>query len=158
MMRLTEGQFVPKRGSELGNQIKNSFLFDQHNNHTLPPFIHLFPALQYTMIAPAAALTITSPSPTTISYSVSNKRHPKSKAIARLRATARVVLIGYALLIDVAKAQTGSTTSWYIDLLLKISLTNPLVQIVATYADWWVLGLFTLLTLYVCLRRNYTGK
>lgn len=109
---------------------------------------------------PSTTLSILSPSPTTISFLVSNKRHPKSKLVSRLRATARVVLISYALLIDVAKAQTildlGSFSS-YVDIILRFSLTNPLVHVVAGYADWWVLGLLTLLTLYVCLRRNYTG-
>lgn len=114
------------------------------------------------MIArPSHTLTIDSPSPTTIAYSVSNKRHPKSKLVARLRATARVVLISYAILIDFAKAQAlvelGSE-SWYIGLILKFSLTNPLVQLVASYADWWILAILTIITLYVCLRRNYTGR
>lgn len=114
------------------------------------------------MIArPSKTLTIDSPSPTTVSYSVSNKRHPKSKLVARVRATARVVLVSYAILIDLSKAQTIvdlGYVKWHVDLLLKISLTNPLVQIVASYAEWWVLATLTAITLYVCLRRNYTGR
>jgi hypothetical protein len=114
------------------------------------------------MIArPSKTLTVDSPSPTTVSYSVSNKRHPKSKLIARLRATARVVLICYALLIDLAKAQKTiglGPVSSYTDLILKFSLTNPLVQLVASHADWWILAVLTAITLYVCLRRNYTGN
>ena len=113
------------------------------------------------MIArPSNKLTIDSPSPTTVSYGVSNKRHPKSRLVARLRATARVVLISYAILIDFAKARRIvdlGAASWYIDLVSKFSLTNPLVQLVASYADWWVLAIFTVITLYVCLRKNYTG-
>lgn len=114
------------------------------------------------MIArPSVALTIDSPSPTTISYSVSNKRHPKSKLVARLRATARVVLISYAILIDLAKAKANIDLRYasdYIDLISKFSLTNPLVQLAASYVDWWILAVLTVITLYVCLRRNYTGR
>jgi nicotinamide riboside transporter PnuC len=106
-------------------------------------------------------LTTHSPTPSSISFLTSNKRHPKSLLVSRLRATARVVLISYALLIDLAKAQTlfdlPRHLNAYIDFLLKVTLTNPLVYVVAGYADWWVLGLLTVGTLYVCLRRNYIG-
>lgn len=124
-------------------------------------FLFSFTLIVAMIARPSNTLTIESPSPTTVSYSVSNKRHPKSKLVARLRGTARVVLISYAVLIDFAKAQTIldlGHASRYVDLLLKISLTNPLVQIVAGYADWWVLAILTAITLYVCLRRNYTEE
>lgn len=112
-------------------------------------------------MSPPTTLTTHSPTPTTVSFLTSNKRHPKSLLVSRLRATARVVVISYALLIDLAKAQTlldlPPQVNAYINLILKLTLTNPLVYLVAGYVDWWVLALLTLGTGYVCLRRNYVG-
>jgi hypothetical protein len=112
-------------------------------------------------MSPATTQTTHSPTPTTISFLTSNKRHPKSLLVSRLRATARVVLICYALLIDLAKAQTllevPQQVNSYINLILKVTLTSPLVYFVAGYLEWWVLALLTLGTGYVCLRRNYVG-
>src|SRR5271170_5217735 len=106
-------------------------------------------------------LSIRSPSSTTISYTVSDRLHPASRILTPLKHAIRVILISYVLLADLAKVQSSFNISGLdssVEILLNVSLIGSFIRGVAKSYDWWVLLLCTASTLWLCLRRDYTGR
>ncbi|EXJ82830.1 phosphatidylinositol glycan, class H [Capronia epimyces CBS 606.96] len=137
------------------------------------------------------------PSPTTVSFTVTTRRPrrptatststPTSKSrfkhrlrffkshiltLTVLRHVVRLVLVFYALLLNVAKAQhhrhhhhhQQDTTELncafdkYAQLALQLSLGGGLVKTLAERTEWWILVPLSLAVIYLCLRRDYVEE
>lgn len=114
------------------------------------------------LAGPTQYLTILLPSPTTVSFTVSTRppSTPRTTALNLLRYTARVLLLFYVLLVNLAKLQPliGSPrVDAYAELGLRVSLVGSLVSAVAERTEWWILVAVTGLLGYACLRRDYDG-
>jgi len=99
-----------------------------------------------------------SPSPTTISYTVSTRRRPISRFLNAALHGLRGLALFYVFLINKTKAQGLALASDnYFERLLCICPASGLIRVMAEKIDWWALGIITFAVLYLCLRRGYTG-
>lgn len=107
-----------------------------------------------------------SPSPTTVFYTVST-RPPNPSARARLltllKHAVRSLLVALVLLIILIKVQKTTTSEWeWLDATLRTvqptGLVGTLIQSLAEQHDWWIVIGVSLAVVYICLRRDYTGK
>ncbi|KEF60731.1 uncharacterized protein A1O9_02292 [Exophiala aquamarina CBS 119918] len=109
-------------------------------------------------------LEIYCPSPTTVSFTVETRQrsNSKQKLLTAVRYGSRFLLVLYALLVNVAKAQSlispGSAAERYANFLVKLTLIGPVIRILAESAEWWVLGPLSLVILYACLKRDHTKE
>ncbi|KAK5028333.1 hypothetical protein LTS07_006424 [Exophiala sideris] len=113
----------------------------------------------------AQYLEVHLPSPTTVSFVVTTRRQDTSKLRSRLltlfRHVCRIVLVFYAFLINLAKAQqifSFSRLQTYADLCLKFTLGSSLVKLVADRLEWWIIVPASLFVVYLCLRRDYVEE
>ncbi len=107
-------------------------------------------------------LFIRSPSSTTISYTVSNALPHSTRSSKLLFAVGnlfRVLLCLFVLAVDVAKLQSSShlPQSFAGGINLQHVYTGSLAWSIATSVDWRVVAVGSLLVIYFCLRKGYTG-
>ena len=112
---------------------------------------------------PLTYLKVRSPSPSSISYTASSISSPRSLLLNALRHSIRVVVSFYAILALLSKAQDDGLMdaidlSIPVPLLLHYSLIGDFIRGTAQSFNWWFLCFTSLLTLYLCLRRDYTGN
>lgn len=104
-------------------------------------------------------LRISSPSNTAVKYTISSRTREPAKFVVILRHALRIIVAFYTTLATIAKLQL--TFAFEIDQtveqLLDITLMSGFVRLVMDNAQWWVLCITSLLTLYLCVRRDYTG-
>jgi hypothetical protein len=116
--------------------------------------------LSRTMFArPAQHLTIQSPSSTTVSYMVSNASSSvttSSKALSYLQGTLRICVCICVLLVDVATTEVIFAPR-ALSALLRLSLIEDAARSIAKVFDWRVTAVLSLVILYLCMRRGYTG-
>lgn len=105
-------------------------------------------------------LQISSPSSTAVEFTISSRTRKSAKAVTLLRHALRLIVASYTFLATITKLQmTFSTgTNQYIDYLLQASLLNSFLRLIIDSAPWWVLSVTSLLTLYLCVKRDYTGQ
>lgn len=105
--------------------------------------------------------TIHSPSPSTISYTTSSLSSPRSKPSIFFRHICRIVVTFYAILTIVLKAQDSfeefDRFKEQIDFLTQYSLVGNFLARISQSLNWWGLCFTTLITLYLCLKRDYVG-
>jgi hypothetical protein len=108
---------------------------------------------------PAEHLTIQSPSSTTVSYTVSNASSSvttSSKALSYLQGTLRICVCVYVLLVDVATVDVTFGPR-ALSALLRLSWVEDPARSIAKVLDWRVTAVLSLVILYLCMRRRYTG-
>jgi hypothetical protein len=115
------------------------------------------------MFAQANHLVIQSPSSTTVSYTVSNAlpdSTSSSRILSYVSSGLRVLLCLYMLLVDLqitgALLGNGSKNRW-LDVKGLEFLDFP-IRVVPGLLDWRLIVLLSVLTVFLCLRRGYTGK
>jgi hypothetical protein len=108
---------------------------------------------------PAQHLTIQSPSSTTISYTVSNASSnvtTSSKALSYLQGTLRICVCIYVLLVNVATTEVIFAPR-ALSTLLRLGLIEDAARSIAKVLDWRITAVLSLVILYFCMRRGYTG-
>lgn len=106
-------------------------------------------------------LTVQSPSPTTVLYTVSNRSLHVPVLFEYLRYVGRILVVIYTLLIDLAKAQAslhGTHISAVGESLLDRMFGSKTIRTIAESSNWWILIVATIVILYLGLRRPYTGE
>lgn len=101
-------------------------------------------------------LEIESPSATTVEFKVSSKEPSASVTLSIIRHFLRTAVIVQLLLFDILKAQqpelivrnVGDAVFWL----------EPLFGGIAAKTDWRIVVAVNLVILYLCLRRDYTGR
>lgn len=104
-------------------------------------------------------LRITSPSDTAVRYTVSSRTKEPSGAIIFIRHAFRAIVACYTILATIVKLQETfyDGISQSAERLLALSLMNGFLQSLIRNFQWWILCLTSLVTLYLCVRRDYTG-
>lgn len=104
-------------------------------------------------------MSISSPSNTAVSYTVSSRTKTPARLLVYLQHSLRIIVAAYAIVATAAKLQLRfySELSTHTELLVKWTLLDKFLQL-TTSVEWWVLSVTTLITLYLCVRRNYTGQ
>jgi len=118
-----------------------------------------FPLSRIMFARPAQHLTIQSPSSTTVSYTVSNASSSvttSSKALSYLQGTLRICVCICVLLVDIATAE-AIFAPWALSALLRLSLIEDAARSIAKVLDWRITTVLSLVILYLCMRRRYTG-
>jgi hypothetical protein len=118
-----------------------------------------FPLSRIMLARPAQHLTIRSPSSTTVSYTVSNASSSvttSSKALSYLQGTLRICVCICILLVNVATAEAIFAPR-ALSALLRLSLIEDAARSIAKVLDWRVTAVLSLVILYLCIRRRYTG-
>lgn len=108
-----------------------------------------------------AHLEVEAPSATTVSYVVTSKKRPKPRALVFIGYALRLVIVFHIVLLNLCKAQsTGNpiTNNAYTKALFRLTIIDGFLQRLATGTEWWVLGIGSAATLWLCLRRPYTGE
>jgi hypothetical protein len=124
-----------------------------------PAYGTRFPLSRIMFARPAQHLTIQSPSSTTVSYTVSNASSSvttSSKALSYLQGTLRICVCICVFLVNVATADAIFAPR-ALSALLRLSLIEDAARSIAKVLDWRVTTVLSLVILYLCMRRRYTG-
>jgi len=105
-------------------------------------------------------LHISSPSNTAVIYTISSRTREPAKFVTILRHTFRIVVAFYTTLATVAKLQLtfASEIDQVVEQMLDVTLMQGFLRLIIDHAQWWVMCLTSLLTLYLCVKRDYTGR
>ncbi|KAK5051931.1 hypothetical protein LTR84_002734 [Exophiala bonariae] len=109
----------------------------------------------------AQYLEIFCPSPTTVSFTVDTRQRANSRQrlLTALRYGCRALLVIYALLVNVAKAQTltspGSVPHQYAGWVINMTLIGRIIRPLAENLEWWILAPISLIIFYACLKRDH---
>lgn len=105
-------------------------------------------------------LRVSLPSNTAVEFTISSRLKEPAKAIVLLRHALRLIIASYTALATIAKLQLTFSTgiSQQIDDLLQASLLDSFLRLIIVNAAWWILSITSLLTLYLCVKRDYTGQ
>lgn len=105
-------------------------------------------------------LQISSPSSTAVDFTISSRTRKSAKAVTLVRHILRLIVASYTALATITKLQMTFSTgiNQYVDYLLQASLLSSFLRLIIDSAPWWVLSVTSLLTLYLCVKRDYTGQ
>lgn len=108
---------------------------------------------------PSQHLKITSPSSAAVKYTISSRAHEPALLVVLVKHLFRIIVAFYTVLATIAKLQRtfSSEINPVIAELLRLTLLNNFLLLIIDNAQWWVLCLTSLITLYLCVRRDYTG-
>ena len=104
-------------------------------------------------------LKITSPSSTAVQYTVSSRPAKPRLIVTALKHAFRLVVAFYTLLATIAKLQATFRlgVSPIVEEALDTTLLSNVLRFVIENVQWWILCTTSLITLYLCIRRDYTG-
>lgn len=105
-------------------------------------------------------MRISSSFKTAVSFTVSSRTKTPSKIVEYLQHTFRIIVASYAIFATIVKFQLTyySELDLSVRLLLEWSLLDKFMHAIVGRVEWWMLSVTTLITLYLCIRRNYTGQ
>lgn len=105
-------------------------------------------------------LRISSSSNTAVNYTVSSRSREPAKVVTILQHVFRIVVAFYTTLATIAKLQLtfGSEIDQAVEQLLNVTLLHGFLRLIIDNAQWWVLCITSLIALYLCVRRDYTGR
>lgn len=105
-------------------------------------------------------LRISSSSNTAVKYTVSSRTREPAKIVIILRHVFRLVVAFYTVLATLAKLQLTfmSEIDQHVKQMLDITLMHTFLRLIIDNAHWWVLCITSLITLYLCVRRDYTEE
>lgn len=101
------------------------------------------------------------PSSTTISYIVTSKKRPTSRALVLLGYCLRLIIVFHVLLLNLSKAQQDSLLQdgrVYLETLFRFTVVGPFIHFLAARLEWWPLGFASAVLLWLCLRRPYVEE
>jgi len=104
-------------------------------------------------------LRVASPSNTAVKYTISSRTREPAKFVSILRHVFRIVVAFYTTVATIAKLQMTLAREIDPDVeqILESTLLYRLLRLIIDNAPWWVLCITSLFTLYLCVRRDYTG-
>jgi len=95
-----------------------------------------------------------------VSYTASSRTKTPAKVLDYLQHSFRIIIASYTIVATIAKFQLTyySELDWTVQLLVEWSLLDKFMHAIIGRVEWWMLSVTTLITLYLCIRRNYTGQ
>ncbi len=104
-------------------------------------------------------LRVSSSSSTAVKYTVSSRTREPARLVTILRHIFRIVVAFYTILATIAKLHLtfSSEIDESIEMLLDVTFMHGYLQLIVDDTQWWALCITSLLTLYLCVKRDYTG-
>lgn len=104
-------------------------------------------------------LRISSPSTTAVNFTVSSRTRQPPRALILMKHTLRLIVAFYAILVTLTKYQTTllGEVQPYVETCLQWTLLEHFLRLIIDSFEWWTLSATTVLALYLCMRRDYTG-
>jgi len=104
-------------------------------------------------------LRVSSPSNTAVKYTISSRTRKPTKVLVFLRHAFRLIVAFYTVLATVTKLQLtfASEVDATVKTMLQMTLMSSILGLIIQNVEWWVLCITSLITLYLCVKRDYTG-